>query len=432
MSPIAAQIAASPSVQSARSLLSAAANSNAAKAFANRFWRSPSKQDTADADVSMSPTTSRIQLSKSSMASTTAAANDLFSKYALNIADSDAAAALSKATTNSYIAALQMKEAAPSTLSKLKSDVSAAVNSAAGSAKTAIRPPSPTMDPPFTPPTMSNGHLLSPDSGHAALGYGVPNGQHYHGERRPSGGPKPLLLSGSARRASNTPSPFTSPSASRRASFNGHATPQESSGSTIMSHAPSQSMGPTSGIPLAAYRSRTPSPTMQKRINAHASNGSVSMLGSYRFGNQGRHRADDSFDQIIDHPSYVEDDAPARGPRSAPPRSVANSQRNSIVSPASPPTARRQLPSRRASGSTNDSADDVPLSPSSKLVRPRRPRTASLNTKDLTGSTNEADERESKEPPPNVERARRRLASSRRTNRPDSTSTAGTRASLDL
>lgn len=148
-------------------------------------------------------------------------ASTLFNRYASSFSQSDAAAALSKATTNSYIAAMAWKEAAPSTYSKLRSDVAAQLNGA----KTVIRPPSPNLDPPFTPPTghssshFSGNGLLSPDS--PGLRNAQPSPPGSEGGRRGSAGPKPLLLSSAARRASatNGPGPETSPSMSRRTSY---------------------------------------------------------------------------------------------------------------------------------------------------------------------------------------------------------------------
>lgn len=284
---------ASTGLQSAKNMLSAAAESSAAKAFKSRFWRSPSKELPEDvpsetsihtpAKAHSAHTPSGTPLSPSKRTSVNyspAAASAMLGKYASTLAQSDAAASLSKATTNGYIAALQWKESAPSTIFKLRSDVSARVNTVAGSAKTAIRPPSPSHDPPFTPPTASTGRFLSPSSGQASLGYGTPTS--VVSERRPSNGPKPLLLSSSARRASATSETLNiSPSVSRRSSNAGLAgLPASMRNGTDLDNSL------TSGIPMSIQRSRSPSPTHMMRQPSHSRAGSAHTLGMYRVGGQ--------------------------------------------------------------------------------------------------------------------------------------------------
>lgn len=194
-------------------------------------------------------------------------ASSLFSKYAKNLASSDAAAQFNKMTTNSYITALQWKDSAPSTFSKWKTDVSGKVTGAAEAAKTVVRPPSPQTDPPFTPPTANTGRWLSPDASSSP--------SSNIGERRGSG-PKPLLLSSSARRASAT-----------LQQDNQAATPLTSSRRTSYSGPGGQSFG--LGLPQSMdhslHRSRTPSPTTPLRQSLHSKTASAGQLGSYKIGN---------------------------------------------------------------------------------------------------------------------------------------------------
>ena len=288
------------SLQSAKNMLTAAAGSSTAKALRSRFWGA--NKDIYDSDDSsetsstliaptilqhspISPRLSSFPLSQNpptSAASLPSSASTLLNKYAASFSQSDAAAALSKATTNSYITALQWREQAPSTLSKLRTDLSEKVSGAAGAAKTIVRPPSPGMDPPFTPPTVSTGRYLSPDGG-VISGSSNPNDHKNSGdtvsssgERRHSLGPKPLLLSSSARRASGAGSNShdVSPSTSRR--------PSNANLPQIGLGIPSSLQEGSASTP--SHRSRTPSPTAQYRPMPHTRATSATNLGSYKIG----------------------------------------------------------------------------------------------------------------------------------------------------
>ena len=272
-----------PSLQSAKTMLTAAAGSNAAKSLRNRFWKSAKEVDYPDdaSEISSaaaafsvlqeSPLISRSNaqaLDSSSPASAVSlpnSASTLFNRYAATFSQSDAAANLSKATTNTYLTALQWRDHAPSTLSRLRSDLSEKVTGAAGAAKTIVRPPSPGMDPPFTPPDASSGRFLSPDRGSLTS---PTNGAALHGsngDRRPSSGPKPLLLSSSARRASagGPVAHDVGSSISRRALLVNNQNLQLGLGLPSSMH----------GIPGShsndRYRSRTPSPTASYRSPPH-------------------------------------------------------------------------------------------------------------------------------------------------------------------
>lgn len=237
---------------------------------------------TASASASASAASSPA----ASLSSVPTSASSIFSKYATSFQQSDAAAALSKATTNSYIQALQWKEQAPSTLSKIREDVSQSLSGAAGMAKTVIRPPSPTNDPPFTPPTYHSHHqasysvsgrLLTPDSAaYGGVGLGSGPSSLSMGERRSSSGPKPLLLgsgAGSRRGSSSMESPNVSPSLSRRTSFNGgRHTPSTSMSATLPGEHQGQARSMTA---------RSPSPVQHLRgsVAGHGRAASAFSLG---------------------------------------------------------------------------------------------------------------------------------------------------------
>lgn len=363
-SPLSPPLLSGTSMASAKSMLAGVASSSAAKSLKNRLWgsRSASAQDfpddiseysaatapaTLEGGAAFSPDTRAAsggspsaipQRATAGTASLPASASTLFNKYASTLSQSDAAAALSKATTNSYIQAMQWKEAAPSTISKLRSDVEAKVAEAAGAAKTVIRPPSPNMDPPFTPPTAANGRWLSPD--------GMNSATSILGERRGSG-PKPLLLSSSARRASNqlqdglhaSPSGgFASPSTSRRVSPG----MQGSLGLGL----PSSTSSKYLESPSYPLRSRTPSPTAGFRsLPASHSRATSASFGSYKIGAAGRNGS-------AEHSRA----ASLSTPTSLPPRAI---------SPASSYHQLGGIPESAApsqpNGKEDDSTDDIPL-----------------------------------------------------------------------
>lgn len=273
----------SVSLQNARQALSNAASNVSstptAKALRQRFFKQKEGDYPDDAsDISSATAPGAMEsdfVSPNRSAATSPAttvpssASSLLNKYAKSFASSDAAAQLNKMTTNSYITALQWKESAPSTFSKWKTDVSTKVSGAAGAAKTVVRPPSPQNDPPFTPPTAYSGRWLSPE------GTQSPGG--IIGDRRGSG-PKPLLLSSAARRASATlqqDSQPASPHASvayRRTSYSGPSSN-------------SVGLGLPRSLEHSLHRSRTPSPTSQARPEPHLRAASTSQLGSYKIGN---------------------------------------------------------------------------------------------------------------------------------------------------
>lgn len=276
----------SVSLQNARQALSQAASNVSstptARALRQRLFKQRDGDFPDDAsDISNGTASGAIESSFTSPTRSTAtspattipsSASSLLNKYAKSFASSDAAAQLNKMTTNSYITALQWKDSAPSTFTKWKTDVSSKVSEAAGNAKTVVRPPSPTNDPPFTPPTgfSGTGRWLSPDMG-ASPGSAV-------GDRRGSG-PKPLLLSSAARRASATlqqdmhpASPYGSITSSRRTSYSG---PSNNS----------LGIGLPQSLNSPVHRSRTPSPTASFRPDAHLRSISTSQLGSYKIGN---------------------------------------------------------------------------------------------------------------------------------------------------
>ena len=339
-------------------MLAGVASSSTAKALKQRFWggRSASGQDFPDdiseASAATAPATLEARspfsptnrvVSNGSPAGTPSAgatslpasASTLFNKYASSLSQSDAAAALSKATTNSYIQALQWKEAAPFTISKIRSDVEAKVAGAAGAAKTVIRPPSPNMDPPFTPPTANTGRWLSPD--------GMNSGSSILGERRGSG-PKPLLLSSSARRAStqlqdaglngyNAPSPSSARRTSQAGSL-GLGLPSSSSSRHLES-------------PSFPTRSRTPSPTTGFRNlpGSHARATSAT-FGTVKIGISSRNAS-------AGHSEHIRA-ASLSAPTAVPPRAI---------SPASSYHQLDEIPesSKGRPGDEDDSTDDIPL-----------------------------------------------------------------------
>ena len=341
-------------------MLAGVASSSTAKALRQRFWgsRSVSTQDFPDdvseASAATAPPTmearspfspsNRIVSSSSptaGAASLPASASGLFNKYASTLSQSDAAAALSKATTNSYIQALQWKEAAPSTISKIRSDVEAKVAGAAGAAKTVIRPPSPNMDPPFTPPTANTGRWLSPD--------GMNSASSILGERRGSG-PKPLLLSSSARRASDQLQDGMygpangysthSPSSARRTSYGGQ-------GGSLGLGLPSSASSRHLESPSVPLRARTPSPTTGFRSlpSPHVRAASAS-LGAYKIGN-GRNGS-------AGHHEHARASS-LSAPSGLPPRAI---------SPASSVHQLGEIPeaSQAQGAEEDDSTDDIPLS----------------------------------------------------------------------
>lgn len=135
------------------------------------------------------------------------------------LAASDAAAALSKRQTNLAIQAQilrdQLAEQAPDRIAKLKETVSGASGRlmASGHAERGPRRDGSPSETPFTPPRFGDRRPTSP----APF---TPEGAPAMEKSWSGGGPRPLLLSGSARRASNASNPdsSTSPPGSRRSS----------------------------------------------------------------------------------------------------------------------------------------------------------------------------------------------------------------------
>ncbi|POY74785.1 hypothetical protein BMF94_2058 [Rhodotorula taiwanensis] len=122
---------------------------------------------------------------------------------------SDAAAAISRAQTNAAIKAQllkdQLAESAPEQLAKLKDAAAGATGRLVASTdadRTGVHQPGSPREAPFVPPSMLGDRDVPP--------LGPPRGESADMGRTPSGGPKPLLLSGSARRAQNSSEDFGS------------------------------------------------------------------------------------------------------------------------------------------------------------------------------------------------------------------------------
>ncbi|GAA5972502.1 hypothetical protein JCM8115_003142 [Rhodotorula mucilaginosa] len=122
---------------------------------------------------------------------------------------SDAAAALSRAQTNAAIKAQllrdQLAEQAPERLARLKEAAAGATGrlvASTDSDRSGLQQPGSPREAPFVPPTMAGDRDVTP--------LGSPRGESADMARAASGGPKPLLLSGSARRAQNGSEDFGS------------------------------------------------------------------------------------------------------------------------------------------------------------------------------------------------------------------------------
>lgn len=122
---------------------------------------------------------------------------------------SDAAAALSRAQTNAAVKAQllrhQLAEQAPERLARLKEAAAGATGRLVASTesdRSGVQQPGSPREAPFVPPTMSGDRDVPP--------LGSPRSESADMTRGSSGGPKPLLLSGSARRAQNGSEDFGS------------------------------------------------------------------------------------------------------------------------------------------------------------------------------------------------------------------------------
>ncbi|GAA5954030.1 hypothetical protein JCM21900_005385 [Sporobolomyces salmonicolor] len=186
---------------------------------------------------------------------------------------SDAAATLFKATTNVAIQAQllrdQLAEQGPERLSKIREAATGAsgrLMASTGSERGERRPGSPS-EVPFTPPGGNRfaSPLSSPPLGSAEMG-GTGSG----------GGPRPLLLSGSARRAQNgsTDDGAPSPASSRRSSIVGTRSP---SMSPAASRAPL--LSPDLSIPPL---SRSPSRGAHGRSASHFDTPSRAPAATFR------------------------------------------------------------------------------------------------------------------------------------------------------
>lgn len=122
---------------------------------------------------------------------------------------SDAAAALSRAQTNAAVKAQllrdQLAEQAPERLARLKEAAAGATGrlvASTDSDRSGLQQPGSPREAPFVPPTMAGDRDVTP--------LGSPRSESADMARAASGGPKPLLLSGSARRAQNGSEDFGS------------------------------------------------------------------------------------------------------------------------------------------------------------------------------------------------------------------------------
>ncbi|GAA5874119.1 hypothetical protein JCM3774_006746 [Rhodotorula dairenensis] len=122
---------------------------------------------------------------------------------------SDAAAALSRAQTNAAVKAQllrdQLAEQAPERLARLKEAAAGATGRLVASTesdRSGVQQPGSPREAPFIPPSMAGDRDVPP--------LGSPRSESSDMSRGASGGPKPLLLSGSARRAQNGSEDFGS------------------------------------------------------------------------------------------------------------------------------------------------------------------------------------------------------------------------------
>ncbi|GAA5907202.1 hypothetical protein JCM5296_004984 [Sporobolomyces johnsonii] len=178
-------------------------------------WKtSLSRFASSDAAATLSKRATNLQLAAAQSASSATS----------RLQSSDAAATLFKATTNAAIQAQllrdQLAEQGPERLSKLKEAATGAsgrLMASTGSERGELRPDSPS-EVPFTPPggNRFTSPLSSPPLGSAEMG-----------RTGSGGGPRPLLLSGSARRAQNgsMDDGAPSPASSRRSSIVGTRSP---------------------------------------------------------------------------------------------------------------------------------------------------------------------------------------------------------------
>ena len=185
-------------------------------------WKnSLSRLRESDAAASLAKRTTNFSLAASLSASS-------LSQSTARISSSDTAASLSKATTNLSIQAQllreQVAEQGPEQLARIKGNVAAAgvrfLSSPRVDGTPPRRPGSPVAEP-FTPPRWGD----SPGMGRRPVSpapFGTPEGALFASVemgRGGSGGPKPLLLSGAARRAGSGSTDSTSPPGSKRNSI---------------------------------------------------------------------------------------------------------------------------------------------------------------------------------------------------------------------
>lgn len=178
----------------------------------------------SDAAAALSKTATNLQIQAQMRAAELA-------QSTARLSDADAAAALSKRTTNLSIHAQmlreQLAEQAPERLAKLRETVQGAGGRfmASGGAErgpSARRDGSPSEEP-FTPPRFGERTPTSPRLAAAVAAFATLEGAASSGMEKSwsgGGGPRPLLLSGAARRASNASNPESSvsPPGSRRSS----------------------------------------------------------------------------------------------------------------------------------------------------------------------------------------------------------------------
>lgn len=186
-------------------------------------WKnSLSRLRESDAAASLAKRTTNFSLAASLSASS-------LSQSTSRIGSSDAAASLSKATTNLSIQAQLLRdrvaEQGPEQLARIKENVAAAaagrfLSSPRVDGTPPRRPGSPVAEP-FTPPRWGD----SPGMGRRPVSpapFGTPEGSLFGSAdmgRGGSGGPKPLLLSGAARRAGSGSTDSVSPPGSKRNSI---------------------------------------------------------------------------------------------------------------------------------------------------------------------------------------------------------------------